>query len=134
MVGLHVRGLGRHSTTHVIAYLCMVSSALLSAEREDMKFSNPAVHALQERDVVVLPRKPDRNSDSRTARLTVVKTLEFSAQTLRSGIVVLTDDVAPRSALLFLRGAPGPIRDLVDPASVPDNFEEVSPYPSLNSP
>ena len=76
---------------------------------------------------MVLPRRPDHNSDARSARLTIAKTLEFSAQTLRSGVVVLSDDAAPKSALLFLRGAPGPIRDLVDPSSVPDDFDEVSP-------
>jgi len=79
----------------------------------------------QDRDVVVLPRKPDHVSKSRTAKLTITKTLEFSSQTLRSGVVVMADDALPGSALLFIRGAPGIIKDLVQPSSVPADFEQV---------
>ncbi len=80
---------------------------------------------MQERDVIVLPRKPDHVSRSRTAKLTIAKTLEFSSQTLRSGVVVMADDALPGSALLFIRGAPGIIKDLVQPSSVPADFEQV---------
>ena len=80
---------------------------------------------MQERDVIVLPRKPDHVSNSRTAKLTITKTLEFSSQTLRSGVVVMADDALPGSALLFIRGAPGIIKDLVQPSSVPADFEQV---------
>jgi len=79
---------------------------------------------MQERDVIVLPRKPDHVSKSWTAKLTITKTLEFSSQTLRSGVVVM-DDALPGSALLFIRGAPGIIKDLVQPSSVPADFEQV---------
>ena len=80
---------------------------------------------MQERDVIVLPRKPDHVSNSRVAKLTITKTLEFSSQTLRSGVVVTADDALPGSALLFIRGAPGIIKDLVQPSSVPADFEQV---------
>ncbi len=80
---------------------------------------------MQERDIIVLPRKPDHVSKSRTAKLTIAKTLEFSSQTLRSGVVVMADDALPSSALLFIRGAPDPIKDLVQPSSVPADFEQV---------
>ncbi len=80
---------------------------------------------MQDRDVVVLPRKPDHVSESRTAKLTITKALEFSSQTLRSGVVVMADDALPGSALLFIRGAPGIIKDLVQPSSVPADFEQV---------
>ena len=42
-----------------------------------------------------------------------------------SGVVVLSDDAPRSAALLFLRGAPTVIESLVDPATVPQNFEEV---------
>ncbi|DBB02797.1 TPA: hypothetical protein ACH3X1_013629 [Trebouxia sp. C0004] len=79
---------------------------------------------MQERDVIVLPRKPDHVSKSQTAKLTITKTLEFSSHTLRSGVVVMADDALPGSALLFIRGAPGIIKDLVQPSSVPADFEQ----------
>ena len=81
----------------------------------------------QERDVVVLPRKPDHASDARRAKLTIQRTLEFSSQTLRSGVVAVSDDSPARTALLFIRGAPGLIKELVQPSSVPENFEQVQP-------
>ena len=52
--------------------------------------------------------------------------MEFTSQTLRSGVVVWCDDAPKGSALLFLRGAPAVIRDLVQPASVPPDFNQVS--------
>ena len=42
-----------------------------------------------------------------------------------SGVVVLSGDAPRGAALLFLRGAPRVIRRLVDPATIPHNFEEV---------
>ena len=42
-----------------------------------------------------------------------------------SGVVVLSGDAPRGAALLFLRGAPTVIESLVDPATVPHNFEEV---------
>ena len=85
---------------------------------------------MQERNVVVLPRRPDHQSRSTSAKLVIIKTLEFSSHTLRSGVVVLADDALPGSALLFLRGAPGVIKDLVQPSSVPADFDQVSCDPS----
>ena len=37
----------------------------------------------------------------------------------------MADDALPGSALLFIRGAPGIIKDLVQPSSVPADFEQV---------
>ena len=46
---------------------------------------------------------------------------------IRSGVVVWSDDAPKGAALLFLRGAPTVIKDLVQPESVPERFNEVSP-------
>ena len=80
---------------------------------------------VQDRKRVSLPRKPDRHSRNLIATLTIVKVLEFSSQTLRSGVVVLATDGPPNSARLFLRGAPAVIRDIVQPSSLPPDFNEV---------
>lgn len=64
-------------------------------------------------------------SPSLQVKLSVVKAMEFTSQTLRSGVVVLSDDAPKGSALLFLRGAPAVIRDMVQTASVPPDFNQV---------
>ncbi len=79
-----------------------------------------------DRETVVLPRQPDHASDAHTAKVTILKLIEFSSHTLRSGVVVAADDGPPGEALLFLRGAPSVIRDLVRPSSVPRDFDQAS--------
>ena len=74
---------------------------------------------------MILPRRPDAESALSMVKLSIVRVLEFSSQTLRSGAVVLSDDAPPGSALLFLRGAPAVIRSIVKPASVPPDFDQV---------
>ena len=80
---------------------------------------------MQDRETVVLPRRPDHTSNALLAKLSIVKVIEFTSQTLRSGVVVWSDDGPKGSALIFLRGAPSVIRDLVQPASVPADFNQV---------
>ena len=75
---------------------------------------------------MVLPRQPDHTSSSLLAKLSIVKVMEFTSHTLRSGVVVWANDGPKGSALLFLRGAPATIRDLVQPASVPESFNQVT--------
>ncbi|DBA94899.1 TPA: hypothetical protein ACH3X1_002432 [Trebouxia sp. C0004] len=105
--------------------LNMVSrSAVAGADVERSLFK--AVEAsFLDRQTVVLPRRPNARSASSTATLSIVKVLEFSSETLRSGAVVLSEDAPHGSALLFLRGAPAVIKTLVDPATVPANFDQV---------
>ena len=81
---------------------------------------------MQDRETVVLPRKPDKRSASRQAKVSILRVLEFDPETLKSGTVVLSDDASSGSALLFVRGAPSVIQDLVQPASVPNDFNQVS--------
>lgn len=44
---------------------------------------------------------------------------------LLAGVVVMCEDAPRGSALLFLRGAPAVIRSLVNPATIPDDFDNV---------
>ena len=80
---------------------------------------------------MVLPRRPDAASASKVATLSVKRVLEFSSEHLRSGVVVSlhtsgsVSDAPPGSALLFLRGAPGAIKGLVEASSVPPDFDQV---------
>ena len=77
------------------------------------------------RESVVLPRRPDARSSEEKVKLPVQRQLEFSSQTLRSGVVVVSTDAPKGSALLFLRGAPAVIQSLVSPTSVPPIFDLV---------
>ena len=86
---------------------------------------NSCFSLLQDKQTVVLPRRPDSVSRSSSVKISILKTLEFSSQTLRSGVVVQSQDGPRGSALLFLRGAPAVIRGLLDPSSVPANFDQV---------
>ena len=95
-----------------------MSSSTVLTEKKDV---------MQDRETVVLPRQPDHTSTASLSKLSIVKVMEFTSQTLRSGVVVWSDDGPKGSALLFLRGAPAMIRDLVQPASVPANFNQVGP-------
>ncbi len=81
---------------------------------------------MQDRDHVVLPRKPDHISDALLAKLSIAKVMEFTSDILRSGVVVWADDGPRGSALLFLGGAPAVIRDLVQSSTVPQDFSQVS--------
>lgn len=74
---------------------------------------------------MVLPRQPNHTSTALVAKLSIAKVMEFTSQTLRSGVVAWADDGPPGSALLFLRGAPAVIRNMVQPASVPQDFNQV---------
>ncbi|KAL0030049.1 hypothetical protein WJX79_003470 [Trebouxia sp. C0005] len=78
-----------------------------------------------DREHVVLPRQPDHTSEALLAKLSIAKVMDFTLQTLRSGVVVWSDDGPRGSALLFLRGAPAVIRDMVQPNTVPQDFNQV---------
>ncbi len=80
---------------------------------------------VQDRETVMLPRKPDKRSASRQAKVSILRVLEFNPETLKSGSVVQSTDAPPGSALLFVRGAPSVIKELVEPDSVPQDFDQV---------
>ena len=95
--------------------------------REDSQWSGQQSRlCVQDRDTVLLPVAAERRSSSRVARLTILKVLEFNTQTLKSGVVVRPDDADAGDALLFVRGAPGVIRALVKPESLPPDFHKVN--------
>ena len=87
---------------------------------------NVGAMSVQDREHVVLPRQPDHTSEALLAKLSIAKVMDFTSQTLRSGVVVWSDDSPRGSALLFLRGAPAVIRGMVQPNTVPPDFNQVS--------
>lgn len=119
--------IARLSTVCHLKHFAIAFSAVDSAYNESsMHVTVIESHThVQDRQTVALPRRPNARSASSTAKLSILKVLEFSSQTLRSGAVVLSEDAPHGSALLFLRGAPAVIKGLVDPATVPVNFDQV---------
>ena len=80
---------------------------------------------MQDRESITLPRQADMRSSATTVKLDIVKVLEFSSQTLRSGVVVMSTDAPHNAGVLFLRGAPAVIKSLVDSDTVPADFDQV---------
>ena len=101
---------------------CFCEAPQQSAKRLWVLTSRSVV---QDRESITLPRQADMRSAATTVKLDIVKVLDFSSQTLRSGVVVLSSDAPRNSGLLFLRGAPSVIRGLVDSDSVPTDFDQV---------
>lgn len=101
------------------------ASAHCPVQPDDQGMMAKAAALLQERDKVIVPRKPSRHCTKPTATLHILRTLEFSSQTLRSGVVAHASDGLPGVARLFIRGAPAVIADLVQPSSLPADFDQV---------
>lgn len=80
---------------------------------------------MQDRSIIMLPRQPDKAFRESVVSLRVLRVLDFDSQTLKSGVVVTSDDAPVDSAFLFIKGAPSVIKDTVLAASVPSNYEQV---------
>ena len=79
----------------------------------------------QDKRHVTLPRQRDKQSRASTATLDILRVLEFDSQRLKSGVIVSSDDAPSGSALLFIKGAPGVVKDMVLASSVPSNYTQV---------
>lgn len=64
-------------------------------------------------------------SKAHTATLKILKVLEFNVQTLKSGVVVHDSHGRGDEGLLFVRGAAGVIKSLVQHSSLPSDFDQV---------
>ena len=83
---------------------------------------------MQDRQTLTCPRKADKTFTSNMVKLNILKVLDFSPQTLKSGVLVRSDDSPAGEALLFMRGAPLAIKRTAMglAAPVPANFVEVT--------
>ncbi|KAL0043037.1 hypothetical protein WJX79_007543 [Trebouxia sp. C0005] len=106
--------------------LSMVSKSVVAGDDMERTLFKTVEARFLDRATVVLPRQPTRaHRSSSLAELSIIRVLEFSSTSLRSGVVVLSKGMPRSSGLLFLKGAPSVIRQLVQPASVPSNFDQV---------
>ena len=82
---------------------------------------------LQDRNTIVLPSTPADHHHLQVSktRLSILRVFSFESRTMRSGVVAQSDQGPPGTALLFLKGAPDVIRHMVQPASVPPDFQQV---------
>ncbi len=82
---------------------------------------------LQDRNTTVLPSTAAEHHHLKASktRLSLLRVFSFESRTLRSGVVVQSDQGPPGTAMLFLKGAPDVIRHMVQPASVPPDFQQV---------
>lgn len=86
-----------------------------------------AVVLFQERNVVALPLKNGRKHADHVVTLQVLRRFEFEAALMRSGVVAVdTDD--PDTGLLFVRGAPSIVEQLIRGGQIPANYRQVSEY------
>ncbi len=74
---------------------------------------------------MALPRKPNQHSRSRQAELRILRVLDFNPETLKCGSVALSNDAPPGAALFFVKGPPLVIKELVQPSTVPQDFDQV---------
>ncbi len=82
---------------------------------------------LQDRNTIVLPSTPADPHHLKVSktRLSILRVFSFESRTMRSGVVAQSDQGPPGTAMLFLKGAPDVIRHMVQPASVPPDFQQV---------
>ena len=63
---------------------------------------------------------------SRPSKLRILKVFDFNSLTLMSGTLVASDDTAPGTGLLFVKGAHTAIKALLPPASLPADYAQAS--------
>lgn len=73
----------------------------------------------------MLPQHADARSDSRSVKQKTLRVFEFNSQTLKSGVVVSSDDAASGTGLVVVKGAHTAIKGLMLPASLPPDFDQV---------
>ena len=81
---------------------------------------------LQERNLVSLPLRLQSGMPASLTKLQVLKRFEFESCLMRSGVVAVDPEGPPHTALLFVRGAPAKIEQLVKGGVLPDDYRQVS--------
>ena len=79
---------------------------------------------MQERNLVALPRKGGHKPSDQAVTLRVLRRFEFEATLMQSGVVAVdTDD--PDTGLLFVRGAPSTVEQLIRGGQIPADYRQV---------
>lgn len=80
---------------------------------------------MQERDLVSLPLRVEPGRPTTITKLTVLKRFEFESRMMRSGVVAMDSEGQPGTALLFVRGAPARVEQLIKGGVLPSDYHQV---------
>ena len=105
--------------------LALLGSHYCCCQVERVTAKSLLVSWLQDRQTVVLPRRPDQQSGLQTTRLSILAVFEFNSHALRSGVIVKSDATPSSVGLLFVKGAHTAIKRLLQPAALPPDFDQV---------
>ena len=79
---------------------------------------------------MLLPQAVKQDAKSRASsqivKLHILKSFEFNSQILMSGALVTSSDLPATTGLLFVKGAHAAIKGLLQPASLPADYEQAS--------
>lgn len=81
--------------------------------------------AVQGRNIVSLPLKLDGEHVACATTLRVLKRLEFDSQLLRSGVLAVDKSGSSDETVVFVRGAPSCIEQIMGKDKVPPNYRQV---------
>ena len=79
---------------------------------------------LQERNLVALPLNRGHRMADQVLTLQILRRFEFEASLMRSGVVAVDTD-NPDTGLLFVRGAPSTVEQLIRGGQIPADFRQV---------
>ena len=79
----------------------------------------------QERNLLSLPLRLQSDRPASLTKLQVLKRFEFEAQLMRSGVVAVDLEEDSNMALLFVRGAPARIEQLLQGGGLPTDYHQV---------
>ena len=80
---------------------------------------------MQDQNVVSLPLKLKGKKSYKVATLHVLKRFEFEPRLLRSGVLAVDSVGSPGQALVFVRGAPESIQQVVGRDNLPADYCQV---------
>ena len=72
-----------------------------------------------------LPLRLRWGSPASLTKLQVLKRFEFESRLMRSGVVAVDKDEDPNTALLFVRGAPAKVEQLIRGGVLPADYHQV---------
>ena len=81
---------------------------------------------VQERNVVSLPLRPKSGGPASSTKLQVLKRFEFESRLMRSGVVATDSSGRHTKTLLFVRGAPAQIEQMIRGGVLPPDYQKVA--------
>lgn len=75
--------------------------------------------------MVSLPLRLKWDRPASLTKLQVLKRFEFESRLMRSGVVAVDSEEDPNTALLFVRGAPAKVEELIRGGVLPADYHQV---------